>query len=265
MNVATTEIHPSAVVHKGAQLGRGVAIGPYCVVGENVVLGDAVTLHSHVTIAGRTTLGAGCTVFPFASIGHPPQDQKYAGETSELIVGANNVIREHVTMNPGTAGGGMVTRVGDNGLFMAGAHVAHDCEVGNHVILANHATLAGHVTLGDYAILGGLSAVQQFARVGRHAMIGGMSGVVDDVIPYGSVVGNRAHLGGLNIVGLKRRGFSRDQIHGLRNAYRMLFAAEGTLQERLEDVAAQFKDHAEVMEIVDFIRAATRSICTPAA
>lgn len=263
MNVAITEIHPSAVVHGGAQLGRGVVIGPYCVLGEHVVLGDAVTLHSHVTIAGRTRLGAGCTVFPFASIGHSPQDQKYAGETSELIIGANNVIREHVTMNPGTAGGGMVTRVGDNGLFMAGAHVAHDCQVGNHVILANHATLAGHVTLGDYAILGGLSAVQQFVRVGQHAMIGGMSGVVDDVIPYGSVLGNRAHLGGLNIIGLKRRGFSRDQIHGLRNAYRMLFAAEGTLQERLEDVAAQFRDNAEVMEIVNFIRAATRSICTP--
>ncbi len=263
MSVATTDIHPTAVVHQGARLGRGVTIGPYCVLGENVVLGDKVTLHSHVSIAGVTHIGAGTTIFPFASIGHPPQDKKYSGENSELHIGAGNVIREHVTMNPGTAGGGMVTRVGDHGLFMAGSHVAHDCQVGNHVILANHATLAGHVSVGDYAILGGLSAVQQFARVGQHAMIGGMSGVVDDVIPYGSVLGNRAHLGGLNIIGLKRRGFSRDQIHGLRNAYRMLFAAEGTLQERLEDVASLFKDHAEVMEIVDFIRSASRSICTP--
>ncbi len=263
MNLATTDIHPSAIVHKGANLGRNVQIGPYCVLGDNVAIGDNVILHSHVSIAGKTTIGAGTTIFPFASIGHPPQDLKYAGENSELIIGAGNVIREHVTMNPGTAGGGMVTRVGDNGLFMAGAHVAHDCQVGNHVILANHATLAGHVSVGDYAILGGLSAVQQFARIGQHAMIGGMSGVVDDVIPYGSVLGNRAHLGGLNIIGLKRRNFSREQIHGLRNAYRMLFAAEGTLQERLEDVAALFRDHTEVMEIVNFIRSATRSICTP--
>lgn len=263
MSVAVTGIHPTAVVHRGARLGRDVGVGPYCVIGEHVVLEDNVTAHSHVSIAGVTRIGAGTTIFPFASLGHPPQDQKYAGENSELHIGARNVIREHVTMNTGTAGGGMVTRVGDNGLFMAGAHVAHDCQVGDHVILANHATLAGHVRVGDYAILGGLSAVQQFARVGQHAMIGGMSGVVDDVIPYGSVLGNRAHLGGLNIIGLKRRGFSRDQIHGLRNAYRMLFAAEGTLQERLEDVASLFRDHPEVMQIVDFIRSATRSICTP--
>lgn len=251
------------MVHRGAQLGRGVAVGAYSVIGEHTVLDDNVTVHSHVSIAGVTRIGAGTTIFPFASLGHPPQDQKYAGENSELHIGAGNVIREHVTMNTGTAGGGMVTRVGDNGLFMAGAHVAHDCQVGHHVILANHATLAGHVTVGDYAILGGLSAVQQFARIGQHAMIGGMSGVVDDVIPYGSALGNRAHLGGLNIIGLKRRGFSRDQIHGLRNAYRILFAAEGTLQDRLETVAGQFGDHVEVMQIVDFIRTATRSICTP--
>ena len=265
MKLSAPVIHATAIVPSGAQLGAGVCVGPYCVLGESVVLGDNVTLHAHVAVAGRTRIGAGTVIFPFASIGHPPQDLKYSGETSELIIGASNGIREHVTMNPGTAGGGMVTRIGDNGLFMAGAHVAHDCHVGNHVILANHATLAGHVSVGDYAILGGLSAVQQFARIGQHAMIGGMSGVVDDVIPYGSVLGNRAHLGGLNVIGLKRRGFSREQIHGLRNAYRMLFAAEGTLQERLEDVAALFSDHAEVMEIVDFIRSATRSICTPEA
>lgn len=257
------DIHPTAIVHKGARLGQNVSIGPYCTVDAGVHLADNVKLISHAAVSGNTTIGAGSTLYPFCSIGFPPQDQKYEGEMSELIIGAGNVIREHVTMNPGTSGGGMVTRIGDNGLFMAGSHVAHDCSVGNNVILANHATLAGHVSVGDFAIFGGLSAVQQFSRIGQHAMIGGMSGVENDVIPYGSVLGNRAYLGGLNIIGLKRRGFTREQIHGLRNAYRMLFAAEGTLQERLEDVASLFKDHAEVMEIVGFIRSANRSICTP--
>jgi len=257
------DIHPTAIVHKDAQLADHVSIGPYCTVDAGVCLGDNVKLISHAAVSGRTTIGPDCTLYPFCAIGFAPQDQKYSGEESELIIGAGNVIREYVTMNPGTSGGGMVTRVGDNGLFMAGSHVAHDCIVGNHVILANNATLAGHVSVGDFAILGGLSAVQQFARIGQHAMIGGMSGVENDVIPFGSVLGNRAYLGGLNIIGLKRRGFTRDQIHGLRNAYRMLFAEEGTLQERLEDVALQFKEQAEVMEIVDFIRTASRSICTP--
>lgn len=257
------DIHPTAIVHGGARLGRNVVIGPYCVIDAGVELAEDVMLHSHVCIGGKTRVGRGTKIFPFAAIGLQPQDQKFSGENSELIIGEANVIREYVTMNPGTAGGGMVTRVGDNGLFMAGSHVAHDCIVGNNVILANNATLAGHVTLGDFAICGGLSAVQQFVRVGAHAMIGGMSGVESDVIPYGSVLGNRAHLGGLNIIGLKRRGYSRDQIHGLRNAYRMLFAPEGTLQERLEEVAKLFNEQAEVMEIITFIRASTRNICTP--
>lgn len=259
------EIHPTAIIDKAAQLGSKVVIGPYCVVGPSVTLASGVKLISHVSISGKTTIGAGSTIYPFAAIGHSPQDQKFSGELSELIIGASNVIREYVTMNPGTSGGGMVTRVGDSGLFMAGAHVAHDCKVGNHVILANNATLAGHVEVGDYAIFGGLSAVQQFVRVGAHAMVGGMSGVESDVIPFGSVLGNRAQLGGLNIIGLKRRGFSREQIHGLRNAYRMLFHEGGTLQARVEEVALQFRDHAEVMEIVNFIRASARSICTPQA
>lgn len=259
------EIHATAIVHKGARLGDNVRIGPYCVIEAQVELADEVALHSHVCIAGRTKIGQGTKIFPFAAIGLAPQDQKYSGEDSQLIIGAGNVIREYVTMNPGTAGGGMVTRVGDNGLFMAGSHVAHDCQVGDHVILANNATLAGHVTAGDFAIFGGLSAVQQFVRVGPHAMIGGMSGVESDVIPYGSVLGNRAHLGGLNVVGLKRRGFSREQIHALRNAYRMLFASEGTLQERLEDVAKLFAGQAQIMEIVEFIRASSRGVCTPQA
>ena len=259
-----TEIHPTAIIEQTARLGDGVVVGPYCCVGAAVELGDGVRLRSHVVVDGRTTVGPNTHVFPFASIGHPPQDLKYKGEESELVIGANNVIREHVTMNPGTAGGGMTTRVGNNCLFMVGAHVAHDCDVGNHVILANNATLAGHVVVADYAILGGLSAVHQYCRIGRHAMIGGMSGVENDVIPYGSVTGNRARLDGLNIVGLRRRGFSRGEVAVLRKAYRLLFAQEGTMAERLDDVAEMYKDNDAVMEIVGFIRSdSSRSICQP--
>ncbi len=259
-----SDIHPSAVIEEGASLGKGVTIGPYCCVGGEVELGDGVTLHAHAVLAGRTTIGPNTEIFPFASIGHRPQDLKYAGEPSRLAVGANNVIREYVTMNPGTAGGGMITHVGNNGLFMVGAHVAHDCSIGDHVIMVNNATLGGHVEVGEHAIIGGLSAVHQFVRVGKHAMVGGMSGVENDVIPFGSVMGNRAYLSGLNVVGLKRRGFSRDDIHKLRNAYRLLFAQEGTMQERLDDVAELFADTEVVMEIVDFIRAASsRAVCQP--
>ena len=263
INTAPT-VHATAVVEDGAQLAAGVSIGPFCSIGPNVVLEKGVVLESHVVATGRTRIGAGSRVFPFASIGHQPQDLKYRGEPSELIIGRDNVIREHVTMNPGTEGGGMVTRVGDQCLFMVGAHVAHDCQVGDSVILANNATLAGHVEVGNFAILGGLSAVHQFARIGPHAMVGGMSGVEGDVIPYGSVMGNRAHLSGLNVVGLKRRGFSRDVIHDLRKAYRLLFAEEGTMAERLDDVAEEFGDNEPVMDIVNFIRSdSSRSICQP--
>ncbi|MBF0332494.1 MAG: acyl-ACP--UDP-N-acetylglucosamine O-acyltransferase [Alphaproteobacteria bacterium] len=257
-------IHPTAIVDPAAKLADDVSIGPYCVVGPEVSLAARVELVSHVVVAGRTSIGEGCRIFPFASIGHQPQDLKFKGEPSTLVIGRDNLIREHVTMNPGTAGGGMITRVGDGCLFMMGSHVAHDCVVGDSVIMANNATLAGHVTVGEFAVLGGLSAVHQFVRIGRHAMIGGMSGVETDIIPYGSVTGNRAHLSGLNLVGLKRRGFSRDQIHALRNAYRLLFAPEGNLQERIADVAEQFEDQAAVMEIVEFMRADTsRGICQP--
>lgn len=259
-----TRIHPTAIVEAGSQVDESVQIGPYCCVGANVVLMKDVVLHSHVVVAGRTTVGAGTRIFPFSSIGHAPQDLKYHGELSALEIGANNTIREHVTMNPGTEGGGMLTRIGDNCLFMVNAHVAHDCRIGNHVIMVNNATLGGHVTIDDWAILGGLSAVHQFVRIGRHAMIGGMSGVENDVIPYGSVLGNRARLSGLNIVGLKRRDFSREVVHALRNAYRLLFAQEGTMAERLEDVAEIFHDNEPVMEIVNFVRAESqRGICQP--
>jgi UDP-N-acetylglucosamine acyltransferase len=257
-------IHPTAIVEPSVKLADDVTIGPYCVVEGDVELGPGVRLDSHVVIVGRTRIGANCHIFPFASIGARPQDLKYEGEPSELIIGADNTIREYVTMHPGTKGGGMVTRVGNHGLFMVGVHVAHDCVVRDYVVMANNATLGGHVVVGDYAVLGGLSAVHQFVRIGAHAMVGGMSGVENDVIPYGSVVGNRAYLSGLNIVGIKRRGFSREEIHTLRNAYRLLFAQEGTMLERLDDVAEMFADNEVVMDIVTFMRAdSSRSVCQP--
>lgn len=258
------DIHPTAIVDAKARLGEGVRVGPYCVVGPEVELGDGVELVSHVVIAGYTSIGAGSRVYPFASLGHPPQDLKYKGEASRLLIGRNCVIREQATMNPGTAGGGMITRIGDNGLFMNGIHVAHDCQVGNNVIMASNATLGGHVRVGDHAFLGGLSAVHQFVRIGPHAMIGGMTGVEADVIPFGLVMGDRARLSGLNMVGLKRRGFSRKEIHELRTAYRLLFAQEGTMAERLEDVAQLYASSVPVMQLVDFIRSeSARSICLP--
>jgi UDP-N-acetylglucosamine acyltransferase len=258
------EVHPSSVVHAGAVLEEGVRIGPFCVVGPNVRLDRDVRLHSHVVIEGYTSVGEGTGIFPFASIGHQPQDLKFKGEASRLEIGCHNVIREHVTMNPGTETGEMLTRVGERCLFMVGAHVAHDCMIGNHVIMANNATLAGHCTVEDHAILGGLCAVHQFVRIGEHAFIGGMSGVENDVIPFGMALGNRAGLAGLNIVGLKRHGFEREQVHRLRQAYRLLFSDEGTLTERLDDVEKMFGDDASVQRILAFARAPSqRALCVP--
>jgi UDP-N-acetylglucosamine acyltransferase len=258
------QIHPTAIVARGAMLAENVVIGPYCVIGEHVALGPGVILKSHVVIDGRTTIGAGTRIFPFASIGHETQDLKYAGEPSSLEIGCDNTIREHVTINPGTTGGGMITRVGNHCLLMVGAHVAHDCHIGDHVILVNNATLGGHVVIEDYAILGGLSAVHQFVRIGRHAMIGGMSGVERDVIPYGLVMGDRARLTGLNIIGMQRRGFSREDIQELRNAYQVLFSSEGTLSDRVKETAERFSGVGPVEDIIDFIRAdSSRAICQP--
>lgn len=259
-----TNIHPSAIVDPLATLADSVHVGPFCSIGPNVVLEANVHLHSHVVIDGRTKIGEGSEIFPFASIGMAPQDLKYRGEESFLEIGKRNKIREYVTMNPGTEGGGLLTRVGDDCLFMVGAHVAHDCLVGNNVILANNATLAGHVTVGDFAIIGGLSAVHQFVRIGPHTMIGGMSGVENDVIPYGSVMGDRASLCGLNVVGLKRRGFDKETIHRMRSAYRMLFADEGTIKERVADVAEIFGTDEAVKQIVDFVQAqSSRGLTQP--
>jgi len=259
-----SEIHPTAIVAPGARLADDVVIGPYCVIGEDVALAAGVSLKSHVVVDGRTTIGEGTRIFPFASIGHETQDLKYQGEPSSLEIGRHNTIREYVTINPGTEGGGMVTRVGNHCLLMVGAHVAHDCQIGDHVILVNNATLGGHVIVEDYAILGGLSAVHQFVRIGRHAMIGGMSGVERDVIPYGQVMGDRARLNGLNIIGMQRRGFSREDIQGLRSAYQFLFSDDGTFNDRVNEAAERFAGIGPVGDIIAFIRAdSSRAICQP--
>lgn len=249
----SANIHPSAIVDPGARIGTGVEIGPFCVVGPQVVLGDYVRLISHVAVDGRTSIGEGTVVYPFASLGHAPQDLKYKGEPSELIIGRHNRIRENVTMNTGTEGGGMVTRVGDGGLFMVGVHIGHDCIIGNDVIFANNATLGGHVVVGDHAVLGGLSAVHQFVRIGAHAMIGGMSGVEADVIPYGLVKGDRAFLAGLNLVGLQRRGFAKDDIHALRGAFRQLFEGEGQMADRIAAVTAEAGAVQAVADLLTFL------------
>jgi len=260
-----SEIHASAIVEPGARLGAGVAIGPFSVIGADVELGDGVRVHSHAVVTGKTRLGPGCEVFPFAALGHRPQDLKFKGERSELVIGANNVIREHVTMHPGTAGGRMVTRIGDGNLFMVGVHVAHDCVIGDKVVMANCATLGGHVEIGDHAVLGGLAAVHQFVRIGKHAMVGGMSGVENDVIPFGSAMGERARLNGLNLVGMKRRGFAREEIHALRAAYKLIFSAEeGTMAQRVEDVATLYEDFPAVLEVCAFLRIeSTRAVLQP--
>lgn len=259
-------IHPTAVIEDGAKLGTGVRVGPYCVVGPNVTLGDRVELKSHVVVEGDTTIGEDTVVYPFASLGTAPQDLKFKGENSTLVIGARNKIREYVTMNPGTETGAMKTVVGNDCLFMMSSHVAHDCIVGNNVILANNATLAGHVEVGDFAILGGLSAVHQFVRIGNNAMIGGMSGVESDVIPYGLVKGDRAYLAGLNYVGLERRGFKKEDVQQLLKAFRNLFGGDGTLAERVDSVANDFSGEQVVMRMVDFIRARSdRALLQPKA
>jgi UDP-N-acetylglucosamine acyltransferase len=259
-----TDIHKTAIVDKKAGIGDGVTIGPYCVIGAGVTLEDGVVLMPHVVVDGRTTIGAGTRIYPFASIGLPPQDLKYKGEDSQLVIGRNNVIREYVTINPGTKGGGMETRVGDNGLYMIGAHIAHDCNVGNGVIMVNNATLAGHVVVEDFVVIGGLAAVHQFVRIGAHAMIGGLSGVEQDVIPFGTVTGERANLSGLNIIGMKRRGFEREAIHGLRSAFKEIFDEKGTLGDRVNTAAGAHAGNEAVEQVIEFIRGdSTRGLTRP--
>ncbi|HEV3043659.1 MAG TPA: acyl-ACP--UDP-N-acetylglucosamine O-acyltransferase [Roseiarcus sp.] len=257
-------IHASAIIEHGAEIGVAVSIGPFCHVGADVVLEDGVSLVSHVSVAGATTVGARTRIYPFASIGHPPQDLKYRDEPVRLSIGPDCLIREGVTMNPGTAGGGSETIVGAHSVFLANSHVAHDCRLGENVILSNNVMLAGHCRIGDFAILGGGAAVHQFARIGAHAFIGGLAGVEHDVIPFGIALGNRAALAGLNVVGLKRRGFDRDAIRELHRLYRLLFTGDGTLKERVESLAIEFAGQSEAMQLLDFIReGGDRAICMP--
>ncbi len=258
-------IHPTAIIADSVKIADNVTIGAYCVLDGNVTIGEGSKLFSHVTISGNTSIGNNCQIFPFVSLGYAPQDLKYHGEPSTLAIGDNNTIREYVTINTGTEGGGMNTSVGNNCLFMVGSHVAHDCKLGNNVILANNATLAGHVEVGDFCIIGGLAAVHQFVRIGSHAVIGGMSGVEHDVIPYGSVMGERANLAGLNLVGLKRRGFDRDTIHALRGAYKMIFEEqEGTLAQRAEKAKGTYGEIGAVLDVLNFMGdKSSRSLCVP--
>lgn len=248
--MADGHIHPSAVIEPGAQIGAGVEIGPFCVVGPQVRLADGVVLKSHVAIAGETSVGPETVIFPFASIGEVPQDLKFKGERAQLEIGARNRIREYVTMNPGTEGGGGVTRIGDDGLFMAGSHVGHDCQLGNGVILVNNASLAGHCHLDDEVIIGGLSGVHQWVRIGRGAMIGAVTMVTADVIPYGLVQGPRGHLDGLNLVGLKRRGASRADIAALRDLIGAL--GQGSFRDTAR-VRAESEVTPMERDILDFI------------
>jgi UDP-N-acetylglucosamine acyltransferase len=257
-------IHSTAIIEDGAEIGDGVVIGPMCHVGAKAKLSDRVVLHNAVIVSGDTTIGAGTTVHAFAALGGPPQHLKYDGEPTRLEIGDDVIIREHVTMNLGTAEGGGVTRVGDRGFFMTGAHVAHDCQVGADAIFANNATLGGHVVIGEGAFLGGLSAIHQFCRVGEYAFVGGCAAVAGDIIPYASAFGNHARLSGLNIIGMKRRNMAREVIHKLRGAYRLLFEGEGAFADRLEEARQTHAGCPEVGRILAFIdNGASRSLMTP--
>ncbi len=260
----TAIIHSTSVIENGATIGDACRIGPYCIVGKDVTLGNRVELKSHVVVEGWTDIGDDTVIFPFSSIGHIPQDLKFGGERTKLEIGARNRIREHVTMNPGTEGGGGLTRIGNDGLFMVGVHVGHDCHIGNHVIMANNASLGGHCIISDNVIIGALAGVHQFCRIGRGAMIGGLAAVVSDVIPFGTVVGKRATLEGLNLVGLKRRNAAKEDISGLRAAYKQLFFGDGALREKATALREQSGENALITEVLDFILSDSgRSISTP--
>lgn len=260
---AISGVHPSAIIEDGAQLGEGCVVGPFSIIGPQVVLGDRVEVKSHVVITGDTQIGEDSVIFPFAVIGEVPQDLKYQGEDTRLIIGARNRIREHVTMNPGTKGGGGVTRLGNDGLFMAGCHVAHDAQIGDRVILVNNAAVAGHCLLQDDVIVGGMSGIHQWVRVGRGAIIGALTKVTNDVIPYGLVQAPRGELDGLNLVGLKRRGVPRSDITALRAAFQMLAQGEGTFQDRARRLGEE-TDSEYVRQIVEFVMGdSDRSFLTP--
>ena len=256
-------IHETAVIDKKAKVSKLCNIGPYSVIGPNVQLDDNVEIHSHVSISGNTKIGEGTKIFPFASIGTQPQDLKYKGEKNALLIGKKNIIREYVTINPGTEGGGGLTTIGDNCLFMISSHIAHDCKIGNHVVIANNVPLGGHVIIEDSVIIGGNSAVQQFTRIGRLAMVGGMTGVLKDVIPFGLSFGNRNYLKGLNLIGLKRKKYENKTIMELQEAYKKIFSSKN-LHENLSKINGEFKNNELVQEVTEFIsKDKKRPICSP--
>ena len=256
-------IHKTAIIDSKAKVSSSVKIGPYTVIGPNVEISEDVIIHSHVNISGNTKIGDGTIIFPFASIGNVPQDLKYKGEDTKLEVGKNNKIREYVTISPGTEGGGGLTKIGDNCLFMISSHIAHDCNIGNNVIIANNVPLGGHVTIEDNVVIGGNSAVQQFTRIGKLAMVGGMTGVLHDVIPYGLSIGNRNYLHGLNLIGLRRVNLENKDILGLTEAYKEIFATKN-LTDNLDKLNGEFKKNPLVKDIIEFItKDKKRSICTP--
>ena len=256
-------IDSSAIVDKKAKIHSSVKIGPYSVIGPNVEIGENVIIHSHVNISGNTVIGKGNIIYPFASIGNDPQDLKYNGEKTLLEIGDNNKFREYVTVNPGTIGGGGLTKIENNCLFMISSHIAHDCHVGNNVIIANNVPLGGHVTIEDNVVIGGNSAVQQFTRIGKMAMIGGMTGVLHDVIPYGLSTGNRNSLQGLNLIGLRRAKFENKDILGLSEAYKEIFATKN-INENISKLNGSFQENPLVKNVIDFItKDKKRSICTP--
>ena len=256
-------IHNTSVIDKSAKLSKGVKVGPFCYIGPDVELGNGVELISNVHIEGNTKIGNGTKIFPFASIGTQPQDLKFKGEKTLLEIGQKNMIREYVTINPGTAGGGSKTIIGNNCLFMISSHIAHDCQVGNNVIIANNVPLGGHAIIEDNVVIGGNSAVQQFTRIGKMAMIGGMTGVLHDVIPYGLSTGNRNSLQGLNLIGLRRAKFENKDILGLSEAYKKIFASKN-INENISKLNGSFKENPLVKNVIDFItKDKKRSICTP--
>jgi len=256
-------IHKTSFIDKNAKIAKNVKIGPYCVIGPNVILDENVEIHSHVNIVGNTKIGSGTKIYPFASIGTDPQDLKFKGEKNNLIIGTNNRIREYVTINPGTENGGGTTTVGNNCLFMVSAHVGHDCKIGSNIVVANNAAIAGHVIIEDSVIIGGNSAVQQFTRIGRLAMVGGMTGVLNDIIPFGLSLGNRNYLKGINVIGLRRKNYDNKEILELTEAYEKMFFTEN-LNENIKKINGEYNNNKLVQEVTAFInKDKKRPICTP--
>jgi UDP-N-acetylglucosamine acyltransferase len=258
-------IHPSVIVEPGAAIGEGVKIGPFCQIGPEAVIGNRVEVMAHVVIVGDTTIGDDCRIFPHAVLGTEPQNVAYKGEHTKLIIGTNNTIREGVTMHAGTGNARGETTVGDNCMFLAYSHVAHDCVIGDHVVFSNNVMIGGHTVIGDRVIVGGGAGIHQFCHIGHHAFIGGLAAVECDVIPYGMAIGNRAFMAGLNLVGMKRSGMARDDIHALRHAYQELFAEnDKTLRENAQLVLDRYPDNPSVQDVAGFVLTSTkRKFVTP--